>query len=182
MIFLLGMSKAKWFAVRKPSTGEIIATSANQIVPPKFRGPTKMLYYIHQTPPFVLQCWRGVWGRDYGSGWHAIGGCVSEQNCGHGFLCRDKVSILRHIQGEVNVIHKLDCHYYRFLSTIPAVKIVIAEKINVYNSMHQTKATNAGHLTTCTSSHLALWLVSKKNPYLQSSNHHIRSSSGLYLN
>ena len=43
------MSKAKWFAIRKPSTGEIIATSANQIVPPKFRGPTKM-YYIHQTP------------------------------------------------------------------------------------------------------------------------------------
>ena len=38
------------FEVRKPSTGEIIATSANQIVPPKFRGPTKMLYYIHQTP------------------------------------------------------------------------------------------------------------------------------------
>ena len=37
------MSKAKWFAVRKPSTGEVIATSANQIVPPKFRGPTKML-------------------------------------------------------------------------------------------------------------------------------------------
>ena len=37
------MSKAKWFVVRKPSTGEIIATSANQIVPPKFRGPTKML-------------------------------------------------------------------------------------------------------------------------------------------
>jgi len=30
------MSKAKWFAVRKPSTGEIIGTSANQIVPPKF--------------------------------------------------------------------------------------------------------------------------------------------------
>ena len=43
-------SKAKWFAVRKPNTGEIIAISANQIVPPKFRGPTKMLYYIHQTP------------------------------------------------------------------------------------------------------------------------------------
>ena len=43
------MSKAKWFAVKKPSTGEIIATSANQIVPPKFRGPKKMLYYIHQT-------------------------------------------------------------------------------------------------------------------------------------
>ena len=44
------MTKAKWFVARKPSTGEIIATSANQIVPPKFHGPTKMLYYIHQTP------------------------------------------------------------------------------------------------------------------------------------
>ena len=47
------MSKAKWFVVRKPSTGEIIATSASQTVLPKFRkfrGPTKMLYYIHQTP------------------------------------------------------------------------------------------------------------------------------------
>jgi len=44
------MSKAKWFVVRKPSKGEITATSANQIVPPKFRGPTKMLYCIHQTP------------------------------------------------------------------------------------------------------------------------------------
>ena len=40
------MSKAKWFAVSKPSTGGIIATSANQIVPPKFRGPTKMLTYV----------------------------------------------------------------------------------------------------------------------------------------
>ena len=44
------MSNAKWFAVRKRSSGEIIATSANQIVPPKFRGPTTILYYIHQTP------------------------------------------------------------------------------------------------------------------------------------
>ena len=42
------MSKAEWFAVRKPNTGGIIATSANQIVPLKFRRPTKM-YYIHQT-------------------------------------------------------------------------------------------------------------------------------------
>ena len=49
------MSKAKWFAVRKPSTGEIIAKSANQIVPPKFRGGTKILHYIHQTP---LSSWR----------------------------------------------------------------------------------------------------------------------------
>ena len=49
------MSKAKWFVVRKPSTGEIIATSANQIVPLKFLGLTKMLYYIHQTPfPLVV--------------------------------------------------------------------------------------------------------------------------------
>ena len=52
------MSKAKWFAVRKPSTGEIIATSANQIVPPKFLGPTKILYYIHQTP-FPLAVLKG---------------------------------------------------------------------------------------------------------------------------
>ena len=37
------------------STGEIIAESANQIVPPKFRGGTKMLYYIHQLP---LSSWR----------------------------------------------------------------------------------------------------------------------------
>ena len=35
------MSKAKWFAVRKHNTGEIIATSANQIVPSKFRGLQK---------------------------------------------------------------------------------------------------------------------------------------------
>ena len=44
------MSKAKWFVVRKPSAGEIIATSANQIVPRKFHGRAKMLYYIHQIP------------------------------------------------------------------------------------------------------------------------------------
>ena len=37
------MSKAKWLVVRKSGTGEIIATSTNQIVPPK------MLYNIHQT-------------------------------------------------------------------------------------------------------------------------------------
>ena len=42
------MSKAKWFAVRKPCTGEIIATSANQIVPPKFRRTYKN--FVHQTP------------------------------------------------------------------------------------------------------------------------------------
>ena len=43
------MSKAKWFVVRKPSTGGTIAISANQIVPLKFHGGTKMLCYIHQT-------------------------------------------------------------------------------------------------------------------------------------
>ena len=55
------MSKAKWFVVRKP---EIIATTANQIVPLKFRGPTKMLYYIHQTPLSSCSVEGGVWGRD----------------------------------------------------------------------------------------------------------------------
>ena len=40
----------------KPSTGEIIATSANHIVLPKFRGPTKTLYYIHQTPLSLSSC------------------------------------------------------------------------------------------------------------------------------
>ena len=55
------MSKAKWFAVRKPSTGEIIATSANQIVPPKSAGPTTMLYYITR-PPFPLAVLKGGLG------------------------------------------------------------------------------------------------------------------------
>ena len=36
----------------------------------------------------------------------AIGGDTSERNCGHELLCRQPVS---HIQGDVNVIHKLDC-------------------------------------------------------------------------
>ena len=44
------MNKVKWFVVRKPSTGEIIATSANQIVPLEFLEGTIMLYYIHQNP------------------------------------------------------------------------------------------------------------------------------------
>ena len=42
------MSKAKWFVVRNPSTGEIVATSGNQIVPLKFHRGTK-LYYIHHS-------------------------------------------------------------------------------------------------------------------------------------
>ena len=62
------MSKAKWFEVRKPSTGEIIAKSANQIVPPKFHGGTKILYYIHQTPF---------------SSWRVEGGSGDETRCKH---------------------------------------------------------------------------------------------------
>ena len=37
-----------------PSTGEIIAKSANQIVTPKFRRRTKTSYYINQT---LLSSW-----------------------------------------------------------------------------------------------------------------------------
>ena len=55
------MSKAKWFAVRKPSTGEIIAKSANQIVPPKFRGGTKFCT-IFTRPPFPLGGLKGGLG------------------------------------------------------------------------------------------------------------------------
>ena len=66
------MSKAKWFVVRKPSTGEIIATSANQIVPPKFLGGTKMLYYIHQ-PPLPLGVLMGGLG--------GLGGLGTRQEC-----------------------------------------------------------------------------------------------------
>ena len=35
------LSRAKWFVVRKPSTGEILAKSANQIVLPKFEEVQK---------------------------------------------------------------------------------------------------------------------------------------------
>ena len=42
------MSKAEWFAVMTPSTGEIIATSANQIVPPNSVDLQKC---CPQTPP-----------------------------------------------------------------------------------------------------------------------------------
>ena len=40
---------------------------------------------------------------------HAIGVGASEQSCGQELLCRQSASIPSHIQGEVNVIHKLDC-------------------------------------------------------------------------
>jgi len=42
------MSKAEWFAVMTPSTGEMIATSANQIVPPNSVDLQKC---CPQTPP-----------------------------------------------------------------------------------------------------------------------------------
>ena len=50
------MSKVKWFAVRKPSTGEIIATSANQIIPLKFRRTYKNVVLYSPDLPFLLQC------------------------------------------------------------------------------------------------------------------------------
>ena len=45
-------SKAKWFVVRKPSTGEIIAKSANQMVLPKIPGRYKN---VVTRPPFHLE-------------------------------------------------------------------------------------------------------------------------------
>ena len=47
------MSKARWFAVREPSKGEIIATSANQIIPPKF-PEVQQCCIIFTRPPFPL--------------------------------------------------------------------------------------------------------------------------------
>ena len=47
------MSKAKWFAVRKPSTGEIIAKSANQIAPAEIPWRYKNVLYSPD-PPFLL--------------------------------------------------------------------------------------------------------------------------------
>ena len=54
------MSKAKWFAVRKPSTGEIIATSASQIVPSKFPWTYKNVVLCS---PFPLAALKGGLGR-----------------------------------------------------------------------------------------------------------------------
>ena len=56
------MSKTKWFTVRKPSTGEIIATSANQIVPPKFRLRYKNVALYSPDPPFLLEVLKGGLG------------------------------------------------------------------------------------------------------------------------
>ena len=39
---------------------------------------------------------------------HVHGGGTSERSCGYELLCRQPVSILSHIQGDVNVIHKFD--------------------------------------------------------------------------
>ena len=61
------MSKAKWFVVRKSSTGEIIAKSANQIVPMKFCRGTKLY------SPDPLSSWR----IEGGAGDETICACVS---------------------------------------------------------------------------------------------------------
>ena len=56
------MSKAKWFAVRKLSTSEIIATSASQIVLLKFPWTYKNVVLCS---PFPLAALKGVLGGDY---------------------------------------------------------------------------------------------------------------------
>ena len=55
------MSKAKWFVVRKSSTGEIIATSANQIVPPKIPRRYKNVV-LHVYSSDTLSSWRAKVG------------------------------------------------------------------------------------------------------------------------
>ena len=40
------MSKARWFVVRKLSTAEIIAKSANLIVPPNSRRYKNVVHYL----------------------------------------------------------------------------------------------------------------------------------------
>ena len=57
------MSKAKWFGfvVRKPSTGEIIATSANQIVPRNSADLQKCCtIFTRPPPPFPLAVLKGT--------------------------------------------------------------------------------------------------------------------------
>ena len=54
------MSKAKCFVVRKPSTGEVIATSANQIVWLKFHKDTKYCNIYSLDPPFLLGVGLGI--------------------------------------------------------------------------------------------------------------------------
>ena len=53
---------------------EIIATSANQIVPPKFRGPTKCTIFTR--PPFPIAVLKGGLGTRLVCGFHpALGSC-----------------------------------------------------------------------------------------------------------
>ena len=49
------MSEAKWFVVRKPSTGEIIAISANQIVPPEIPPEVQNVILYSPDLPFLLE-------------------------------------------------------------------------------------------------------------------------------
>ena len=63
----------------------------------------------------------------------------------------------------MNVIHKLDCMplaYCGFLRSIPAVKTNV--EINQQHALRQLTPATHMHLTTCTSSHLALQLGWKK--------------------
>ena len=57
-------SKAKWFVVRKPSTGELIAKSANQMVLPKIPERYKNVV----TRP--LSTWRVEGGSGYKTKWY----------------------------------------------------------------------------------------------------------------
>ena len=57
------MSKAKWFVVRKPSMGEIIAISANQIVLPKFLRHTKILASFPGPTQISVACSTEKWER-----------------------------------------------------------------------------------------------------------------------
>ena len=50
------MSKGKWFVVRKPGTGEIIATSANHIVLRKFQRTNKNVVLYS---PDSVEGWSG---------------------------------------------------------------------------------------------------------------------------
>ena len=89
----------------------------------------------------------------------AIGGGTSERSCGHELLCRQPVSIPSHIQGDVNVIHKLDCMPLAYWA-IPAVKNNV--EINQQHALRKLILATHMHLTTSTGSHLALRLGWKK--------------------
>ena len=64
------MSKAKWFAVRKPSTYRWDNCHISQSnCPAEIPRTYKNFVLYSPDPPFLLQCWRGVWDRDYTNAW-----------------------------------------------------------------------------------------------------------------